>query len=130
MFNVGGGEFLIILLVALVVLGPQKLPEAARQVGKMVGEFRRISAGFQREMQTAMKDPVSKVTGEPTPTSFTDVTKVAELPPDQPAALTDHALDHHATEPPSSAADAAPDYAAGAEAEMSEPDEPPMHGDK
>lgn len=117
MFNVGGGEFLIILLVALVVLGPQKLPEAARQVGKVVGEFRRISAGFQREMQTAMKDPVSKVTGEPTPTSFTDVTKVAELAPEQP-----HALDQHATEPA--------DTGAGADTETPEPDEPPMHGDK
>ena len=81
MFNVGGGEFLIILLVALVVLGPQKLPDAARQVGKIVGEFRRISAGFQTEMKSALKDPVSKVTGEPTPKSLTDVTKVAEVKP-------------------------------------------------
>jgi sec-independent protein translocase protein TatB len=79
MFNVGGGEFLIILLVALVVLGPQKLPDAARQIGKIVGEFRRISSGFQREMQSALKDPVSKVTGESTPKSLTDVTKVAEV---------------------------------------------------
>ena len=81
MLNVGGGEFLIILLVALVVLGPQKLPDAARQVGKIVGEFRRISAGFQNEMKSALNDPVSKVTGEPTPKSLTDVTKVAEVKP-------------------------------------------------
>jgi sec-independent protein translocase protein TatB len=79
MFNVGGGEFLIIFLVALIVLGPQKLPDAARQIGKIVGEFRRISSGFQREMQSALKDPVSKVTGESTPKSLTDVTKVAEV---------------------------------------------------
>ena len=39
MFNIGGGELLIIFLVALVVLGPTKLPEAARQLGKWVGEF-------------------------------------------------------------------------------------------
>lgn len=81
MFNVGGGEFLIIFLVALVVLGPQKLPDAARQIGKIAGEFRKISSGFQREMQSALKDPVSKVTGEPTPKSLTDVTKVAEVKP-------------------------------------------------
>lgn len=78
MFNVTGGEFLIIFLVALIVLGPTKLPEAARQVGKVVGEFRRISSGFQREIQTAMNDPVSKVTGEPTPKSLKDVTTVAQ----------------------------------------------------
>ena len=60
MFNVGGGEFLVIMLVALVVLGPTKLPEAARQAGKIMGEFRRISTGFQREMREAMNDPVGK----------------------------------------------------------------------
>jgi len=81
MLNVGGGEFLIILLVTLVVLGPQKLPDAARQIGKIVGEFRRISAGFQNEMKSALNDPVSKVTGESTPKSLTDVTKVAEVRP-------------------------------------------------
>lgn len=81
MFNIGGGEFLIIFLVALVVLGPTKLPEAARQAGKVIGEFRRISSGFQREIQSAMNDPVSKVTGISTPRSIKDVTSMAELPP-------------------------------------------------
>ena len=33
MFNVGGGEVLVIALIALIVLGPQRLPDAARQVG-------------------------------------------------------------------------------------------------
>ena len=59
MFNIGGGELLIILLVALVVLGPTKLPEAARQVGKMVGEFKKVSSSFQTEVREAMKDPVN-----------------------------------------------------------------------
>ncbi len=81
MFNIGGGEFLIIFLVALVVLGPTKLPEAARQAGKVIGEFRRMSSGFQREIQSAMDDPVSKVTGISTPRSIKDVTSVAKLPP-------------------------------------------------
>lgn len=58
MFNIGGGELLVIFLVALVVLGPNKLPEAARQVGKMMGEFRKLSAGFQQEVRQAMNDPV------------------------------------------------------------------------
>ena len=81
MFNVGGGEFLIIFLVALVVLGPTKLPEVARQVGKVVGEFRRISSGFQREIQSAMNDPVAKATGQTGSASSkptTDVTRIAQ----------------------------------------------------
>ncbi len=59
MLNVGGGELLIILLLALIVLGPQKLPEAARTIGKVVSEARKISSGFQREFKAAMDDPVA-----------------------------------------------------------------------
>ncbi len=57
MFNIGGAELLVILLVALLVLGPNKLPQAARQVGHFLGEFRRIADGFQQELKTAMDDP-------------------------------------------------------------------------
>jgi sec-independent protein translocase protein TatB len=53
MFNVGGGELLAILLVALIVLGPQRLPGAARQVGRVMGDIRRISSGFQDELKNA-----------------------------------------------------------------------------
>ena len=34
-FNLQGGELIIIGLVALVVLGPEKLPDAARRIGRM-----------------------------------------------------------------------------------------------
>lgn len=54
MFNVGGGEVLVIMLIALIVLGPEKLPNAARQAGKYLGDFRRMSNGFQRELRDAM----------------------------------------------------------------------------
>lgn len=54
MFNVGGGEVLVILLLALIVLGPDKLPNAAKQAGKYLGEFRRMSQGFQDEIKSAM----------------------------------------------------------------------------
>lgn len=52
---------LVILLVALLVLGPNKLPGAARQVGKVLGELRRMSSGFQAEMRDAMREPVEGV---------------------------------------------------------------------
>ncbi len=51
-------EVIAILLVALIVLGPAKLPEAARQVGKAVTELRRVSSGFQRELREAVQDPI------------------------------------------------------------------------
>jgi sec-independent protein translocase protein TatB len=55
MFNVGGGELIVILLVALIVLGPQRLPGAARQLGKTMGDLRRLSSGFQDEVRQALE---------------------------------------------------------------------------
>ncbi|GJM39165.1 MAG: hypothetical protein DHS20C19_25320 [Acidimicrobiales bacterium] len=56
--NIGGMEVLFVMVVALIVLGPTKLPEAARHVGKWVTEIRRISAGFQREFREAIQEPI------------------------------------------------------------------------
>lgn len=68
MLNVGTPEMFVILVVALLVLGPQKLPEVARQVGKAIGEVRRLGAGFQAEMRDAMQEPVKMDPVEPSDT--------------------------------------------------------------
>ena len=39
-FNIGPGELLLILAIALVVLGPKKLPEAGRSLGRAMREFK------------------------------------------------------------------------------------------
>ena len=49
---------MIILLLALVVLGPEKLPEAMRKLGKMYGEVKRMSTGFQEEFRSAVDEPM------------------------------------------------------------------------
>ncbi len=54
MFGISGAEVIIILLVALVVLGPDRLPQVARKAGQVMGEMRKVSAGFEAEMRTAM----------------------------------------------------------------------------
>lgn len=54
MFNVGGPEILVIVIVALVVLGPEQLPKAMRTFGNVMGEIRKVSNGFQAEMRNAM----------------------------------------------------------------------------
>ncbi len=61
---VGPFEIILVLIVALVVLGPNRLPEVARQVGRAVTELRRISSGFQAELRDALNEPVS---GSPPP---------------------------------------------------------------
>lgn len=53
----------MILVVALLVLGPDKLPSTARQVGRFVGEMRRMSSAFQAEMRDAIQEPVDGTPG-------------------------------------------------------------------
>lgn len=55
MFGLGTSEILVILLVALLVLGPQKLPGLARTLGKTLGEFRRVSTEFQRTLNAEVE---------------------------------------------------------------------------
>ena len=43
MFGIGTEELMLILVIALVVLGPERMPKLARDLGKMVGEFRKTS---------------------------------------------------------------------------------------
>ena len=43
MFNIGPEEVLLILVIALLVFGPQRLPEIARSIGRGLREFRRAS---------------------------------------------------------------------------------------
>lgn len=59
MGSIGAPEILVILVVALLVLGPERLPDAARQAGRVLAELRRMSAGFQAELRDAIQQPVS-----------------------------------------------------------------------
>ena len=63
MGNLGGGEILVILLLGLLVLGPQRLPTVGRQVGRVLSEIRRVSSGFQEELRAAVDDPLKEADG-------------------------------------------------------------------
>ena len=54
MFGINTAEFLIILVVALIVVGPQKLPEIMRSVGKGLAELRRMSMDVKRTIEVEM----------------------------------------------------------------------------
>lgn len=126
MGNLGSGEILVILLVALIVLGPTRLPEAARQIGKATQELRRMSGTFQRELKAAIDEPLaetravikgveSTVTGTVTPAE-PDAPSDADTPSDtatsEPATPSDTVTSEPATEPTGregSAPSAAPD---------------------
>jgi sec-independent protein translocase protein TatB len=70
MFNVGGGEVLVIAVLALVVLGPDRLPQAARTVGRHLADARRIRDGFRGELDQVLgrgESPAPAPTAEPAP---------------------------------------------------------------
>jgi sec-independent protein translocase protein TatB len=60
-FNLSGSEIVVILLLALIVLGPEKLPEAIRKFGRVYSEVRKISNGFQSEFKNAFDEPMREL---------------------------------------------------------------------
>jgi sec-independent protein translocase protein TatB len=60
-FNMSGTEIVVILLLALVVLGPEKLPDAIRKFGKTYAELKKMGTGFQQEFKSAMDEPMREM---------------------------------------------------------------------
>lgn len=68
MFGIGAGELLLLLLLALFVLGPERMPRLARDIGKTVGDLRRTSDELKQEFLNAdaLIDRTARL-GEPEP---------------------------------------------------------------
>jgi Tat protein translocase TatB subunit len=60
MFGIGGQEIVIIGLLFLVIFGPSKLPQMARDLGRFVGEARRSIDEFKDELSAASDDEENK----------------------------------------------------------------------
>lgn len=58
--NIGGYEFLAILLVALLLFGGKKIPELARGIGKGIREFNSARANIESEIKTGLKESEKK----------------------------------------------------------------------
>lgn len=56
MFDIGFAELLIVGVLALIVLGPERLPKAARTVGLFVGRIRRTMSGIQQEIEQEVRN--------------------------------------------------------------------------
>lgn len=92
MFGIGTTEFLVILLVGVLVLGPEHLPKIMRTVTRVMSDFRRVSTDFQRtinlevnqeewQREQAAKKTKKKKKSVPAP----DLAAEDAVPPDVPA---------------------------------------------
>ena len=69
MLNIGPQELILILIVALVVVGPQRLPELGRSIGKALREFRKIQDDVRDTIKFDLNDdPEPYVRPKKTPT--------------------------------------------------------------
>lgn len=91
--NLGFGEMFVILVVALVVIGPKKLPELARTLGKGLAEFRKATLDLKTSISTELEgvDPSSHWTAPsaprpPTPARPAPVTTTTPPSPASPVA--------------------------------------------
>ena len=61
MFNLQGSEIIVILLLALVILGPEKLPDAVRKFAQTYGELKKMGTGFQSELRSVLDEPIREM---------------------------------------------------------------------
>lgn len=66
--NIGPGEILVILIIALVVFGPRKLPELGKSLGAGIREFRKGTAGLKEEFEGSMREPTQPAGAAPVQT--------------------------------------------------------------
>src|SRR5215510_13155402 len=84
MFEVGFTELLVIFVLALIVLGPEKLPRLAAQVGRWIGRARAMAKQFRDQLEEEVNVAETskwKPTPEPTPTTSAEPSPTAPAEP-------------------------------------------------
>jgi len=76
MFGIGGQELILLMLIGLIVLGPERLPRIANQMGNWLGQARRMTRVMKRQLEEEL-DFNQPPTIKPTPASREPSTKAA-----------------------------------------------------
>lgn len=109
MFGIGLPELIIIMIIALIVIGPSKLPDLARALGKGMAEFRKAtqeikdSLDLDEDIQAVRKDLVDSVSGLDEPIDLEEPDRQEEKEPkykDFDEVLASYEKDKEEAEPP------------------------------
>jgi Tat protein translocase TatB subunit len=84
MFGIGPEELILVLVVALLVLGPERLPRVARDVGRVVGDLRRTSDEFREEFLQADKYLEKPAASAPPPVAAPEPPAISATTPSDP----------------------------------------------
>ncbi|HTG41831.1 MAG TPA: twin-arginine translocase TatA/TatE family subunit [Methylomirabilota bacterium] len=82
-FGIGPGELIIVLIIALLVIGPGKLPDVGAALGKSIREFRKASSDVEEatRIDTAPTPPASTAQAAPPPVSAAPEPNAPVVPP-------------------------------------------------
>ena len=79
MFDIGPGELVLVAIIGLLVLGPQRLPKVAAEIGKWVGRARRTATQLRRQLEREIE--LSEIEKPPPPPPSPPPASSTEQPP-------------------------------------------------
>ncbi|MGA8094816.1 MAG: Sec-independent protein translocase protein TatB [Steroidobacteraceae bacterium] len=85
MFDIGFSEILVIFILALIVLGPEKLPRVVREVGRWVGRARAMARQFQEQLEDEVDVDRTRTSRRPEPVRPVGGTPPMAQPPEEHA---------------------------------------------
>lgn len=83
MGNIGSGEVLVVLVLGLLILGPERLPDFARKIGSFLKQAKRMSRSFQEELCSAIEDPEVENKARAQGALLTENSQKNQIPEDQ-----------------------------------------------
>ena len=78
MFDIGFTELLLVGVMGLIILGPERLPKAARTLGLLIGRIRRTMSGIQQEIEQEIRNQELQEKLKDPMTTFRDEVKEVE----------------------------------------------------